>query len=182
MKESVFRMRDPQQPGEGHIKSQRTVKHKLLTALGALLLIGVTSSCATDTGSDSTDAASSDSATNASKKPAAKKPAAAKPALKVSAKQLIAVLEGNALKAKNTYKGKRVIANGFVGDIDASGKYFSLDPTRDAFILTGVQVQLDKKFQDQVSNFSKGQAVTVTGKITDVGEVLGYELEAETIK
>lgn len=170
-------MTDPQQPREGHSKSQRNVKHKAFTALGALLLVGVTSACGTATGGDSTDAGSSDSAATAGKKPAAKKPA-----VKVSAKKLIADLESNALKAKKTYQGKRVTATGFVGNIDASGKYFSLDPERDAFVLTGVQVQLDKKFQEQVSNFSKNQAVTVTGEITDVGEVLGYKLEAETIK
>lgn len=124
-------------------------------------------------------------APTASKAPASKSPAKAKPAepaIAVSSKEMIALLEGNALKAKNTYEDKRVTVSGFVGSIDASGDYFALDPTRDAFILTGVQVRTSDKFQDQVANFSKGQAVTVTGKITNVGEVMGYSLKAETIK
>ncbi len=117
--------------------------------------------------------------------PAAKKPAAAKlaePAIQVSAKELIAVLEGNALKAKNTYNGKQVIVTGFVGSIDASGDYFSLLPEADAFVLTGVQAYTSEKFMDQVANFTEGQPVTVTGKITDVGEIMGYELKVASIK
>lgn len=114
--------------------------------------------------------------------PAKPEPAAAEPAMVVSAKEMIEVLEGNALKAKNTYKGKRVTVSGFVGNIDASGKYFSLDPEPDAFILTGVQVRTGKEFLDQVADFSAGQAVTVTGEISDVGEIMGYSLKAESIK
>lgn len=118
----------------------------------------------------------------AAKAAAAKKAAASKPAIATSSKAMIELLEGNALKAKNTYEGKRVTVSGFVGNIDASGDYFALDPSKDAFVITGIQVRNLDKFQDQVANFSKGQAVTVTGKITDVGELMGYSLKAEAIK
>lgn len=104
------------------------------------------------------------------------------PATVVSAQEMIDVLEGNALNAKNTYEDKRVTVSGFVGNIDASGDYFALDPAPDAFILTGIQVQTSEKFLDQVSSFSEGQAVTVTGTITNVGEVMGYSLEAQSIE
>ena len=115
--------------------------------------------------------------------PAAPAPAAPAPAAIVTtAKEMIEVLEENALKAKNTYNGKTVTVSGFVGSIDASGKYFSLDPSAEAFVLTGVQVQTGKKFQDQLASFRQDQPVTVTGKITNVGEVLGYSLEAATIQ
>ncbi|MCU1634619.1 MAG: hypothetical protein JWM61_3271 [Micrococcaceae bacterium] len=107
---------------------------------------------------------------------------AEEPAIVVSAQEMIDVLEGNALNAKNTYEGKRVTVSGFIGNIDASGDYFALDPEPDAFILTGIQVQTSEEFLDQVSSFSEGQAVTVTGTITNVGEVMGYSLEAETIE
>ena len=119
----------------------------------------------------------------AADKAAADKAAAEKAATVVtSAQEMISLLESNALNAKNTYNDKRVTVTGFVGSIDASGDYFSLDPKPDAFILTGVQVQTDEKFLDQVASFSEGQAVTVTGTITNVGEIMGYSLEAETIK
>lgn len=145
----------------------------------------VTTDNASDTATEAPDT-SETKAPAASKAPAkaAAKPAAkpAEPAIVVSAKELIAVLEGNALKAKNTYDGKQVTVSGFVGSIDASGDYFSLDPEPEALVFTGVQVNTSEKFQDQVANFSKGQAITVTGKIDDVGEIMGYSLKAETIK
>jgi hypothetical protein len=171
---------------KAYSKSQRSwfAKHKILTAFGALFLLAVIISVASGGGSGgggdsvSTDAGSSSDSADAK---APKAPAPAEPAMVVSADELIAALEGNALKAKNTYEGKRVTVSGFVGNIDASGKYFALDPSAEAFVLTGVQVRTSKKFQDQVANLSQDQAVTVTGKITGVGEVLGYSLEAETI-
>lgn len=104
------------------------------------------------------------------------------PAIVVSAQEMIEVLEGNALSAKNTYEDKRVTVSGFVGNIDASGSYFALDPEPDALIFTGVQVQTSEEFLDQVASFTAGQEVTVTGTVTGVGEVLGYSIEAETIE
>lgn len=139
----------------------------LLAAIAAIILIVI----ATSGGEEETPSgAGSDPASPA------------EPATMVSAQEMIGVLEGNALNAKNTYEGKRVTVSGFVGNIDASGDYFALDPEPDAFILTGIQVQTSEEFLDQVSSFSEGQAVTVTGTITDVGEVMGYSLEAETIE
>ncbi len=173
---------------KAYSKSQRSwfAKHKILTALGAFILLGVIISAANGGGgggSDSTTAgSSSDSAGTPADGPAPAKPAPAKPAIVVSAKEMIEVLEGNALKAKNTYEGKRVTVKGFVGTIDASGDYFALDPAPDAFVVTGVQVRTSEKFRDQVADFSEDQAVTVTGTITGVGEVLGYSLKAEAIK
>ena len=145
---------------------------------------------ATDSTNTSNDTATEKPADDAPAAPkaaaseaAAPAPAAPAPAAIVTtAKEMIEVLEENALKAKNTYNGKTVTVSGFVGSIDASGKYFSLDPSAEAFVLTGVQVQTGKKFQDQLASFRQDQPVTVTGKITNVGEVLGYSLEAATIQ
>jgi len=139
----------------------------LLAAIAAIILIVI----ATSGGGEETPSGGGSDSTSAQE-----------PAIVVSAQEMIDVLEGNALNAKNTYEGKRVTVSGFVGNIDASGDYFALDPEPDAFILTGIQVQTSEEFLDQVSSFSEGQAVTVTGTITGVGEVMGYSLEAETIE
>lgn len=172
---------------KAYSKSQRSwfAKHKILTALGVFILLAIVISVASGGGGgDGTvtaDNGSSDSA-NAPAADAPEEPAPAEPAIVVSAQEMISVLEANALNAKNTYEGKRVTVSGFVGNIDASGDYFALDPEPDAFILTGVQVQTSEEFQDRVASFSEGQAVTVTGTVTDVGEIMGYSLEAETIE
>lgn len=176
-------------------KANRPFYKKKRVIIPAALLAIIGFSAASGGGGSDTVATdnASDTATEAPDTPETKAPAASKapakaaakpaePAIVVSAKELIAVLEGNALKAKNTYDGKRVTVSGFVGSIDASGDYFSLDPEPEALVFTGVQVLTSEKFQDQVANFSKGQAITVTGKIDDVGEIMGYSLKAETIK
>lgn len=120
-------------------------------------------------------------AESAPAEPAAPAEPSAEPAIVVSAQDMIDTLEGNALAAKNTYNGKLVTVSGVVGSIDASGAYFALDPAPDSFIITGIQVQTSEEFLDQVAGFTAGQPVTVTGTISDVGELLGYVLEAETI-
>lgn len=118
--------------------------------------------------------------------PAASEPAETEaepePALEVTAAEMIETLEANALNAKETYEGKRVTVSGVVGNIDASGNYFSLDPEPDAFIITGVQVQTSEEFRDQVAAFTQGQEVVVTGTVTSVGEIMGYSIEAESIQ
>ncbi len=172
---------------KAYSKSQRSwfAKHKILTALGVFILLAIVISVASGGGGgDDTvtaDNGSSDSA-DAPAADAPEEPAPAEPAIVVSAQEMISVLEANALNAKNTYEGKRVTVSGFVGSIDASGDYFSLDPEPDAFILTGVQVQTSEEFLNQIASFTEGQAVTVTGTVTNVGEVMGYSLEAETIE
>ena len=163
-------------------------KKRVLIPAALLGIAACTSATSGGGGTDTVDTASGDSSSSAPAAPAAAskapapKPKPAAPAIVVTAKDMIATLEGNALKAKNTYEDKRVTVSGVVGNIDASGDYFALDPAPDSFILTGIQVQTDEKFSDQIANFTAGQKVTVTGKITGVGEVLGYSLEAETIK
>lgn len=105
--------------------------------------------------------------------------AATEPAVEVSAAQLVSELESNALSAKNKYNGKRVIVTGKLSNIDASGDYFSLEGKDFSFI--NIQVFIDEKFIDTVSAFKKGQSVTVTGEVTNVGELLGYSIKAISI-
>jgi hypothetical protein len=177
-------------PAAPAAKKNWFLRHKVLSAIGAFILIGIIASAAGGGSTDSNNASDDSAVTTpsetqspAANKPKPKpKPAAPKPAIVTTSKSMIALLESNALKAKNTYEDKRVSVTGYVGNIDASGDYFSLDPEPDAFILTGVQVQTDEKFKNQIAGFTKNQKVTVTGKITNVGEIMGYSLEAEVIK
>ena len=149
----------------------------LLGVLGALLGGGDdegTPSGSATTSQTTEDAESPDSGTESPEEPAEE------PALEVTAQQLIDDLEANALAASNTYKDKRVTVTGKVETIDASGDYFTITGTDD-FTFTSIQVYIDESFLDAVSGFTADQDVTVTGVITDVGEVLGYEIEAESI-
>lgn len=101
-------------------------------------------------------------------------------AVAVTAEQLLSELEANALAAKNTWNDKKVKITGTLDNIDASGKYFSLRGDAEISFIN-VQIFIDDSFMSAVSSFKKGQSVTVTGQITDVGELLGYSVKAISI-
>ena len=95
---------------------------------------------------------------------------------------LMAQLEENALKASNDHKGENVRITGKLNNIDSSGKYISLVPNTD-FAIIGVQCYIkNDETKAKVAELSKDSLVTLTGKITDVGEVLGYSLNIDKIE
>ena len=101
---------------------------------------------------------------------------------KVTAKQLVSDLEGNAMKAANTYKGKDYEITGVLGNIDAQGDYITIEPSSDSLTITGVQAFIKNDEQKKVvAELSKGDKITVKGKIKDVGEVLGYSVDIDEI-
>lgn len=64
--------------------------------------------------------------------------------------------------------------------IDSDMRYISIVP--DQYSILGVHCTLkrnDKAQESYVMNLSKDQLVTVYGKITDVGEVLGYSMDVD---
>jgi len=142
-------------------------KKKRFWAIGVVVLV-----IAMQAGGGSSD--SNNSATDTATK------APAEPATEVTAEELIAALEGNALNAKTTWEDQRVKITGIVYNIDASGDYFSLRGD-DEFSFTNVTVNIDESLVAAVSAFTIGQKVTVTGTITGVGEILGYSVDAESI-
>ena len=95
---------------------------------------------------------------------------------------LMAQLEGNALKASNDHKGENVRITGKLGVIDSSGKYITLYSDTD-FAIIGVQCYIkNDDTKAKVAELSKDSLVTLTGKITDVGEILGYSLNIDNIE
>ena len=143
-------------------------KKKRFWALGVVALIAIQAAMG---GSGSDESSTNQSSTEVE---------AEAPAIEVTAEQLLSELETNALAAKNTWKDKRVKITGTLDNIDASGDYFSLRGNEE-FTLINVQVFIDDSFIDAVSAFNKGQTVTVTGVISDVGELLGYSVKAQSI-
>lgn len=101
--------------------------------------------------------------------------------LSVSVSELHEALEANALNASDTYKGKHVEITGLVKVIDSSGKYISIYPEGDDWTILGVQCYIKNNDQKEyVKTLSQGESVvTIRGKITSVGEVLGYSLDIE---
>ena len=95
---------------------------------------------------------------------------------------LIKDLENNALGAEQKYDGQYVELKGKLSTIDSDGSYICLDPTNNEFNFINVQCYTKNDDQiNQIAQMSKGDIITVRGKITDVGEILGYQLDIDSI-
>ena len=101
---------------------------------------------------------------------------------KVSVDDLEDALENNAAAAKDTYKGKYLEVTGKLGTIDSDLKYIGLDSLTKEIDFSGIHCTIkDSQTKEVVKSLSKGQTIIVKGKITDVGEVLGYYLDIDEI-
>lgn len=91
-------------------------------------------------------------------------------------------LDANALKAESTYNKQYVEITGRLGTIDSSGAYITLLPTDDEWAIMGIQCYIQSEEQKaQVMEMSTGDTVTLRGKVTGVGEVMGYSLDIDSI-
>lgn len=102
--------------------------------------------------------------------------------IKVSKEDLDEALENNAALARETYNNKYVEVTGKLGTIDSELKYISLVSSTDEWDLIGIHCTIKNKEQKEiVKTLTRDQEITVKGKITDVGEVLGYYLNITEI-
>lgn len=91
-------------------------------------------------------------------------------------------LDNNAAAAKDTYNGKYFAVTGRLSVIDSDLKYISIVSTTDEWDIIGIHCTIkNEKTKEVVKTLSKDQIITVKGKITDVGEVLGYYLDIDEI-
>lgn len=151
------------------------VKHKIITVILALVLIGAISGGAkgNNTATTSNNSNTSNTTTTNAPKPSP---------IIVKTDTLVDALKENALNASNTYRDKYVELTGRLSNIDSSGKYISLEPINDDFSLTNIMCYVTQEQQDIVAGLKKDALVTVVGTITDVGEVKGYSMKVESFK
>lgn len=92
-------------------------------------------------------------------------------------------LENNAMNAQKRFEGKHVKISGYIENIDASGKYFSIQETNDytgSFYRITIYLNGDTQ-RTALSKYKVGDKIKVKGKITSVGEVLGYGMDLTEI-
>lgn len=101
----------------------------------------------------------------------------------VSISDMVDALDKNAAAASDEYKDKYLEITGKLSNIDSDSSYISILPEDDDFALTGVQCYTngDEDIINAVKTLSTGDTITVRGKCTDVGEVMGYSLDLEEI-
>lgn len=99
-----------------------------------------------------------------------------------SVNDMMSDLDSNAMGASDKYKGKYLEITGKLTNIDAAGKYIDLMADGD-FEIVGVQCYIKNDDQKaKIASMSKGDTVTLKGKCTDVGEVLGYSFDITEIE
>ena len=90
-------------------------------------------------------------------------------------------LSDNAMGASDKYKDNYLEITGRLAVIDSDGKYISLYPD-DQFALTGVQCYIKNDEQKSaVAKMKKDDIITLRGKCKNVGEVIGYTLDIDSI-
>ncbi len=149
--------------------------------LVAVLVLGIGGTAGGSGGSDSSSTASNtDQAAEASEEKQEE------PAIEyqdVSVETLFDELDNNAINASDTYKDQYLSITGVLGTIDSDGSYFALESSNDNYIFQSVSCYIKNDEQlEKVKTLSKGDTITVKGKITDVGEVLGYSLDIDSIE
>lgn len=99
-----------------------------------------------------------------------------------SVAELVNDLDTNALKASEKYKNQYVELTGRLDSIDSSGSYISIEPGVEKYEYTGVICYIKAPEQKNViMDMEIGDTVVVKGKITDVGEFLGYYLNIDEV-
>lgn len=102
--------------------------------------------------------------------------------MSVNANDMITMLDENPVVAADTYKDKYLEITGRLGSIDSSGDYISLRRSDDELTFTTIMCYIKNDEQlEAVKTLKSDDTVTVRGKCTDVGEVLGYSLDIDSI-
>lgn len=97
--------------------------------------------------------------------------------------ELIKDLEKNAASAKDKYDGQYVELTGRLSSIDSDSRYFGMSPSANGFWLENVTCYIKNKDQkERLKELEAGDIITVKGKITGVGEILGYDLHLDSIE
>ena len=155
-------------------------RHKVLTVIGGLVIIGALGSVTggnsnnkiSDSKQTSVSIENSDSKqTSVSNENSNKKQM--EPELNISATELINAYKENEIKADKMYKGKIVEVNGIVDAIDSGidDKAIVRLSDGDEFSFDNVQCCIDDENQDKACELKKGENVTIIGKAD--GEIAG---------
>lgn len=145
--------------------------------LCVLVLIGIIGAAAGGGGDDSTPAATD----NGGEAVATEEQEIEYTAYDV--KELNADLEENAVNAKDKYIDQYVALTGKLDNIDSDGNYINLTDPNDEWDIIGATCYITDDSQlDTIKEHSKGDILTVKGKVTDVGEVLGYYIDIDSIE
>lgn len=136
-------------------------------------------------GDDDKEKPSSSTKTNVSQKDTTKAPKETEEPtteaieyVQYSVDEMMEDLDKNAMVASDKYKDQYLEITGKLSTIDSSGKYISLVPADKPYAIIGAHCSIKNDEQkERVKELSSDDIVTLKGKCTDVGEVMGYYID-----
>lgn len=102
---------------------------------------------------------------------------------KCNIKGMKSELDENALKAERKYNDKYIEITGYLDVIDSDGKYISVKYDKDEILSADIQCYI--KSEDQINKILEmktGDKITIKGKISSVGEIIGYSMDIDSIE
>ena len=98
--------------------------------------------------------------------------------------ELFDALSSNAMKAQSDFKDQYVEIEGYLSVVDSDGKYISVGaaPNDYSYIFQTIQCYIKNDTQkQQIMEISTDSPIVVRGRITSVGEVLGFSMNIDSI-
>lgn len=99
---------------------------------------------------------------------------------KVTVGEMTKVLEENEMRAQKLFSGKWLEITGYLGNMDSEGEYFTLESNSARLFSTDIRCTIpsDKRqtITDKLVKMNKGDRIMVKGKVTDMGEIMGYQV------
>lgn len=98
--------------------------------------------------------------------------------------ELFDTLKSNALKAEKTFQDQYVELEGYLSVIDSDGKYIGIGAHPDDYdyLLQNIRCEIENEEQlNQILEMSVEAPIVVRGQITEIGEILGYCLDIDSI-
>ncbi|MBQ9071422.1 MAG: hypothetical protein IJY23_08800 [Clostridia bacterium] len=162
-------------------KNQKPIYKKwwfwVLIVLGISLVVSMASGDSDDGSSDDSDSSSSSSSGD-------KSSSSGKITYEtVDLQTMLDELDSNALKAEKNYQNKYVKVTEKIASFDSDGSYITIEPVdADEWNFDTVMCKIKNDDQlDYLMDKSVGDTVTIKGKITSIGEVLGYTIKIDEI-
>ena len=96
----------------------------------------------------------------------------------VTVGEMTKVLNENEMRAQKMFAGKWFQITGYLGNMDSEGEYFTLESNSARIFSTDVTCNIPsdkrKPITEKLVNMNKGDKIKVKGKVTDMGEIMGY--------
>lgn len=109
-----------------------------------------------------------------------------------TAKEMMDDLDNNALAAEKKWQDKYVEVSGALNTIDSDGSYITLAPADTVITIDGKKSVMsfldlqcyikDDAQLDKVLTMRTGEIYTIKGKVTSIGEVIGYQIDITEIR